>query len=480
MNTKLFIYVLLILSIVGCKVEAPLPEVVSVSIPEVKSTKISKLDIPISISIDPIIQFANSSSDAIIRNPEWPNFSSFGTCEGPQARYEVDRGNLKGYISGNQFVIGTTAAYSIEGNYCTNCVWGNCVHPRIPFSCGANGELKRRIQIEFTTNMAMDGDYKLLTSTYVSKLQPIDPCNMTFLNIDMTNEVLKAMRPALDEVAKYVDQQTATTNVKSFAQQAWDQLNKEMPIDGYGYLRFNPIGFRLGPIQGFGNTIQVSLGLDALPEFSLDSKGNRTSPLPGLAMNDGTQNGFEIHLPILANYTSITTKANEFVANKTFASDDGKKNILIQEVIVEGIGNKQLQVTVKGDIKSGWKHYKNCVFYFTGTPVFEASTNKISISDLKLDSESNHMLMKMGISLFQSKLSSTLQQAMQFDLTQNLVDMKTQLERQLNMPLMDGVNLQGHVVQLAIEGIYPEQNELQIQTVLIGDLKLNVVNFPMN
>jgi Domain of unknown function (DUF4403) len=120
------------------------------------------------------------------------------------------------------------------------------------------------------------------------------------------------------------------------------------------------------------------------------------------------------------------------------------------------------------------------VFYFTGTPQFDMLTNKISIADLKLDVESNHMLMKMGISLFQSKLSSTLQQAMQFDLTQNLADMKTQLEKQLNMPLMDGVNLQGHVLQLSIEGIYPEQSELQIQTVLVGDLKLNVVNFPMN
>jgi Domain of unknown function (DUF4403) len=333
MKLHFYTYLIFVFIAIGCKVEAPLPQITEVSIPEMKSTKISKLDIPISISIDPILQFANSSSEPIIRNPEWPNYASFGNCEGPQARYEVDRGNLKGYISGNKFIIGTTAAYSIEGNYCTNCVWGNCVHPRIPFSCGANGETKRRIQIEFTTNMAMDGDYKLLTSTYVSKLQPIDPCNMTFLNIDMTNEVLKAMRPPLDEVANYVDQQTAATNVKSFAQQAWDQLNNEIPIEGYGYLRFNPIGFRLGPIQGFGNTIQVSLGLDAMPEFSLDAKGNRTSPLPGLAMNDGTQNGFEIHLPILANYASITKKANEFVAEKTYASDDGKKNILIHEVI---------------------------------------------------------------------------------------------------------------------------------------------------
>lgn len=479
MKLKVFIFSILTLSIFGCKVEAPLPQVTEIAIPEVQATRISKLDIPISISIDPILNFANTSSDPIIRNPEWPNYASFGTCEGPLARYEVDRGNLKGYVSGNQFVIGTTASYSIEGNYCTNCVWGNCVHPRIPFSCGANGESKRRIQIEFTTNMAMDGDYKLLTSTYVSKLQPIDPCNMTFLNIDMTNEVLKAMRPPLDEVAKYVDQQTAATNVKAFAQQAWDQLNVEMPIEGYGYLRFNPIGFRLGPIQGFGNTIQVSLGLDAQPEFSLESKGNRTAPLPGLAMNTPS-NGFEIHLPILASYEAITFKSNEFVSGKTFTSDDGKKTIFIHEVKVEGIGNKQMQLTVRCDIKSGWKHYKNCTFYFTGTPKFDAITNKISMSDLTLDSESNHMLMKMGISLFQSKLSTTLQQAMQFDLTQHLADVKAQLETQLNKQLMEGVNLQGSVKALQIDAVYPEATELQLHATLLGELKIQLVNFPMN
>ena len=67
----------------SCKITAPLPEMTEIEIPVGPPQGVSHINIPVNISIDPILKFANESSSPIIRNPEWPNFTSFGSCDGP-------------------------------------------------------------------------------------------------------------------------------------------------------------------------------------------------------------------------------------------------------------------------------------------------------------------------------------------------------------------------------------------------------------
>jgi curved DNA-binding protein CbpA len=76
-------------------------QTIEIEIPVGPPQGVSHINIPVNISIDPILKFANESSSPIIRNPEWPNFTSFGSCDGPQAKYDVFRENLNGYVVGN-------------------------------------------------------------------------------------------------------------------------------------------------------------------------------------------------------------------------------------------------------------------------------------------------------------------------------------------------------------------------------------------
>ena len=53
------------MSMVSCKITAPLPEMTEVEIPVGPPLEVSHINIPINISIDPILKFANESSSAI-------------------------------------------------------------------------------------------------------------------------------------------------------------------------------------------------------------------------------------------------------------------------------------------------------------------------------------------------------------------------------------------------------------------------------
>jgi hypothetical protein len=469
------------LSVTSCKITAPLPEMANMEIPVGPTPSVSHINIPVNISIDPILKFANESSSPIIRNPEWPNFASFGACDGPQAKYDVFRENLNGYVVGNKFVVGTKAWYGIEGNYCTGCVWGNCVHPRIPFSCGSGNETKRRVEIEFSTNLSMNENYQLVTSTSLSKLNPIDPCELTFLKIDMTGEIMKAMQPALFDVCKYIDQQCLQVDFKSYANEAWKQLNSQMEIPGYGYLTFNASNFKLGPMYGYGNILQVNLGIDATPVMSLDKNESAVvPPLPLLNVQNEMTSGFVIQMPIKSSYETLSTKVNEMTAGSTFASDDNKKSITVKHLGLSGLGNQKIQVEVLCDMKVGFKKYKNCKFFLALTPNVDPSTNKMSVSSIEVDSKSKHVLMNAGVDVFQTKLAQTIQSACNVDLTPTLQSAKTEIEKQLNGELMPGVNLKGLLNNLQITGFYPTQKELQITVALNGNLQIDVVNYSTN
>jgi hypothetical protein len=465
----------------SCKITAPLPELSEIEIPNGPIQSVSHINIPINISIDPILKFANESSSPIIRNPEWPNYTAFGACDGPQAKYDVFRENLNGYVVGNKFVVGTKAWYGIEGNFCTNCVWGNCVHPRIPFSCGSGNETKRRVEIEFSTLLTMNENYQLVTSTSLSKLNPLDPCEMTFLKIDMTGEIMKAMQPALSDVCKYIDQQCLQVDFKSYANETWKQLNSQMEVPGYGYLTFNASNFKLGPMYGYGNILQVNLSIDATPILSLDKKENVViPPLPTLSVQNDLASGFLIHMPIKSSYESLSNKVNEMAVGSTFASEDNMKSITVKNLELSGLGNQKILVEVLCDLKVGFKKYKNCKFFLALTPSIDPSTNKMSVSSIDIDSKSRHVLMNVGVDVFQTKLTQTIQSACNIDLTPTLKSAKNEIEKQLNSELMPGVNMKGLLDNFQITGLYPTQKELQITVALNGNLQIDVVNYPTN
>jgi hypothetical protein len=131
------------LFISSCKLHSELPTIIAEEIP-VPELESSIIQIPVKINLQPIINFANSKTDKVIRNPDYPNFSTFEGVEGPRANYDVLIGMLTGSMQGNVFNIETKASYGIAGDYCSEIVWGKCIHPRIPFSCGTNGEEKRK------------------------------------------------------------------------------------------------------------------------------------------------------------------------------------------------------------------------------------------------------------------------------------------------------------------------------------------------
>ena len=447
----------------------------NIIIPEIEA---STIQIPVELNIQPIINFANAKTDKVIRNPEYPNFSTFEGVEGPRANYDVLIGTLTGSMQGNMFSVGTTAAYGIAGDYCSEIVWGKCIHPRVPFSCGTNGEAKRKVKIGFTTKVELNSEYGLKTKTTVSELTPIDACEMTFLKIDMTNKVMDAMRPSLNDCAKFIDEQSKSTNFKSIALEAWKQLWTPIEIEGYGFLNINPREISVSNLNGAGQIAKFEIGLKATPKFTITKDSTiKTPPLPSLKTNSKSNGDFVFNLPIISSYTELTNTLTKNLKDKTFQSDDGKQTITIHQISISGKGNSTIVLEMNCDLKMGIKKFKNATLYFTMKPMLDSKSQLLEISNVKLASDKKHLLLQAGTELFQKTIAQKIQEFGKTDLKPLLNSNKKSISEQLHKKLDNNAELSGQVTDLIITGIYPTESNFIIHTQAKGKLSLKMRDY---
>lgn len=472
--------VLLLLStlfISSCKLHSELPTIIAEEIP-VPILESSSIQIPVEVNLQPIINFANSKTDKIIRNPDYPNFSSFEGVEGPRASYDVLIGTLTGSMQGNIFNVGTTAAYGIAGDYCSEIVWGKCIHPRIPFSCGTNGEEKRKVKIGFSTKVEITSSYGLKTQTVVSEVTPIDPCKMTFLKIDMTNKIMEAIRPPLNDCAKFIDEQSKGTSFKSIAKDAWKELWTPIEIERYGYLCINPNEISVSQLNGTGQILKFNIGLKANPKFTLTKDSSLKTPaLPALKTNAKSNSEFVFNMPIISSYSELTNTLSKNLNEKTFQSEDGKQAILIHQINISGKGNSTILLEMNCDLKMGIKKFKNATLYFTMKPIYDSNTQTLELRNVKLESDKKHILLQAGTELFQKTIAQKIQQFGKTDFKPILESNKKSISAQLHKQLANNAQLNGQVNQLKLLGVYPTENNLIIHTQAIGNLNLKMSDY---
>ena len=465
------------LFISSCKLHSELPTIITEEIP-VPILESSVIQIPVEVNLQPIINFANSKTDKVIRNPEYPNFSTFEGVEGPRANYDVLIGSLTGSMQGNNFNVGTTAAYGIAGDYCSEIVWGKCIHPRIPFSCGTNGEGKRKVKIGFSSKVEITSSYGLKTQTVVSEVTAMDPCKMTFLKIDMTNKIMEAMRPSLNDCAKFIDEQSKSTSFKSIALDAWKELWTPIEIEGYGFLCISPNEISVSQLNGTGQLLKFNIGLKANPKFTLTKDTALKVPaLPALKTNSKSNSEFVFNMPIISSYTDLTNHLKKNFNEKMFKSEDGKQTILIHDLSIVGKGNSTIVLEMNCDLKIGIKNFKDATLLFTMKPFYDSKNQMLELRDVQLQSDKKHLLLQAGTELFQKVIAKKIQEYGKTDFKPILESNKKLISDQLHKQLDKNTTLNGQVNNLKILGVYPSENNLIIHTQAIGILNLKMSDY---
>lgn len=456
-----FIYFILILIIfTSCGSIKPHTPTIQVDQP-IYSQQSSFITIPIEVDLK------NYMKDAEKQVPQ--KFKEdVQNCEGLSFSYLLQRNPLDFDGDKNNLLLTLSGKYSIKLNYCPKCTdlfssSSHCISPRLYASCGID-ESMRRIKITTNTNLSISNNYSLKANTTIKEIVPIDKCEVTLFKVDATEKLVKEMKKALINVTNDIDTKIEKTNIQQDVTEIWRKLNDPISLDEYGYFYLNPKAISSSQPSFTKNKLELILTLEALPKITLSKTEFTSKPLPNLTPTKNSDNGFQLNLDLKGTYTELNELLKKNINNQELKIN--KNTIIFDSVQVFGASNKKLNFSIyfSGDKKG--------ILYISGTPTFNKEMQTISFPDLNFDIETRNVLLKSAKWLLSDLITNKIRAIAQYNLQNDLVTAKAEVQKQLNMKLDENIFMKSKINLLQIENIIPMKDELLIQTIVSGEVKI--------
>lgn len=166
----------------GCAVNAPPPP--HTAAPPQATAEPSLVDVPIHVSLSGALAQLEQQVPTQFNSDGYPDFPD-------DYRWHVQRDPFRFALGGPNVTVSDQLGYSAGYQ---KCAWFICAELA---SCGENEPL-RRIDIGYRTAITFNTDYTIGSSTAVDHVTPIDRCDVTIFNIDITGRVAGAVGGVMD------------------------------------------------------------------------------------------------------------------------------------------------------------------------------------------------------------------------------------------------------------------------------------------
>lgn len=417
----------------------------------------STMNIPIRVELKPFIKMADQSFDKEFKGFDKP-------CSGLRYEYKLKREPLQLTGKGKTVFLGIDVAYGFSGEYCAGCVFDNCINPPIPFSCGWGDETLRRAKIKLKSDVELTSNYRIKSSTSFTEFTPIDPCRVTFAQININDVLMGQIRPELGNLAKMIDAEIGKQDLKPYVLPIWKALQEDIQIPSTGYLRFQPQSLAVSEINMNGSVLNFNIGLTAIPTIQSTPWNKPLTALPNLSpYKKGS--GFEVYTDLKMNYDSLSKQLFDIMKTESYALGKEKINITSLKLFPAG---EKLGVAV------GFAGTKKGIFYLLGNPAFDNAKASLALKNIEYDIATKNVLIKTAKWMMDETIRKKLEEQMVFDLNDLMNFTKKSISESLNQTLDGGVKLKGNLKSLEISGWSLQQDALWIRAKSVGDVQVTM------
>jgi hypothetical protein len=264
--------------------------------------------------------------------------------------------------------------------------------------------------------------------------------------------------------------------LKPRAQDWWDKLHqpdllsKDPPI----WLSVAPQSFYFESAGGDGENLRLLLGIRAKLATSVahEPAPGALQPLPPLQAATEADEGFTIHLPVVADYRGLTDKLREELVGREIKLDRGAITPTDFTLYTSG-RNLVVGIEFRGDAPGFWMDTRGTV-YFTGEPRFDPQTRILEIENFQFTRRLTNPLLHTATWVMQDSLREKMQARLRWDLSERLQQGATELTERLNKPLGDDFQLSGNVEHLNLTRIECRMEGIQIGLEVRGQLKVSL------
>lgn len=393
--------------------------------------------------------------------------SSNWTCEGVSYELNAERKPIYFLAKEKELTFSTMLDYDLKINYCPKCSYlinekGMCLTPRIKGSCGID-EPKRKAEIGFTSQVAVLPNYQLSSSTEVSQLKLIDPCEITIAAIDITGRLKNELSTQLELVAGQIDEKIEAVNIVNEIQDVWSELSMPISIPSYGYMHFNFKALGIGTHSFHQNKLNFPIELKATPEFFTESTEKKLNSLPQLSPTL-KRKGYDVTIQLHLGYDSLSSYISEALSKEIIFIKN--KQIRLDSILTNPTSTSKMMIDVyfSGDLRGTLK--------LIGTPCLQDSTQQLFFPDLVHHVYFKKKMYSVLAKMYAKTISKELTAALTLPASPLLSDLKKEIEQALNSSITDDIQLSGGVNSIELLHIAATDRFLNAFLRIGGQLKL--------
>jgi hypothetical protein len=445
----------------GCRsIEAAFPELESTPA-EPFSPELSVMNVQLEVDMSPFFKMLEK---------ETPQSFTGGKslCEGVSYDYDFNRSAIEFATLRDEVNYTIRGGFGLELNYCPLCVTlfgvSSCSVPRIYGSCGVD-EPRRRYAMKYGTNLKLNNDYSLSSSTKLKSFIIQDPCEITFMKFDVTEKVKKEIQNELKSMAEKIDQQISEIDLKSKMDSAWSVLSQPLLIDSYGFLHINPQRISISDLTYKNKMAFFNLNLFFAPVLTTNKNVAFDSQL-GQMEDHQKVDGFNIVADIQMGYDSISS----ILTNHLYDSEIPIKNkiLVVKELSIVGSNDGRLIFRV------AFEGFKKGTIYLTGVPKIDSVNQVLTFSDLDFEIKTKSLLLKSSQWLLNKNIINEIKQKATIDLSVKFLEAKASLKEKLSGEIRDGIYTETKLEDLRVSKLLLTSEQITIRTNLTGNLKIRI------
>jgi hypothetical protein len=444
----------------------------------------SFIDIPISLPVS--VLGLDQKIQGSFNSPNWPGITRIKTNgdqndEFLEYQFQINRSPLAVSCTGNTFTVESTLTFNaLKGHGCVKMLGIFGCAPACGFDLDCPGVSAK---ISFESTITLESDYTLKGVTKIKDLNSTGAkCRVGHILLaafdDMSAFALAMLKEKFgDQICSTIDQEIDKISVKSLAELGWDRLSQEFAVDDQYTFRLYPSKVRFGGINGIGNVINFTIGVEATPQITNSISPYTPNPIPSLE-NGFSGNVFHIFTDFKSDYEALSLVIKQSLGNKplVFKKNSTAKDSVtleIRDCKVQGLKNGQVGFCLRGKAKAGDLRIRKCVIYLYGTPVFNAITQELTFPDIDYEINTYNLFLNFLIDLKQSSIKEILVQSAKGDLNPQFQRTKQKIESLLNRDF-EGTHISTNIIGIGGQDIVVDPLELTFRTFLIGSISVSV------
>jgi len=421
----------------------------------------SQINIPFKIYMKPLLTMMDSSTAKEFTNDKWPNYTPSG-CDF-RYKFRFVRSSFAFGCVNNKVTISFRGNYQIAGSKAV-CAFDKQVSPWVSGSCGFGSEPLRRVDLNISSTLTLLPNHQVLTSTKLDKLNPLDKCEVTLMQNDLTGEILDSIKASIESYCGTFDKFVQNLNNNEMLHQWRSGGSRVVPISTYGFINLNPSMLRVSKFNVYRDTLYFSIGYTGQPKFSSDSMRLVTrGALPPISNSDYTT-GISTYLDAVYQYSFFNKLMNDSLRNKPFEVEG--RTFVIKDVNISGTNDGKVQVDVS------FTGNRKGVLHLKGTPILDAEKQVLSMPDISLTVDTKDMMIKIAKALFRKKIMKQLANQSVLDLAALIEKNKAAIEARLNQTVTPWMSTTGTFQQFRLVGLLPQKDYIQVQAYIRGTLMM--------